>query len=162
MDFSAMAAPTMRRTLSAVMASVNDHPLALRAAMAAASKCEQARCCTTSGCLDEIQADVARMREIVIHLRALANPERPNRVRTDLNQVVVDVLPLLQREASTREQKETIWHEILDLHAEQIFSIGIVSGARQPVVVNKNLNNETQILRSDVLRIIYRCLRVVH
>ncbi len=45
------------------------------------------------------------------------------------------------REASTREQKETIWHEILDLHAEQIFSIGIVSGARQPVVVNKNLNN---------------------
>jgi PAS domain S-box-containing protein len=74
----------------------------LAVAMATAGDCEQA-CCNASGNLNKIQEDVTRMREIVIHLRALANPERPVRTQIDLNQVVTDVLPLLQREAGIHQ-----------------------------------------------------------
>ncbi len=37
--------------------------------------------------------------------------------------------------------RKTIWTEMLDIHAENQFAIGILSEAPQPVVVNKNLRN---------------------
>jgi PAS domain S-box-containing protein len=74
----------------------------LAVAMAAVGGCGLQRC-NTPEILNAIQEDVTRMREIVIHLRALAHPERPVRSRIDLNRVVVDVLPLLEREAAIRQ-----------------------------------------------------------
>ncbi|MCC2112123.1 MAG: ABC transporter substrate-binding protein [Hyphomicrobiales bacterium] len=38
-------------------------------------------------------------------------------------------------------EREAIWHEILGIHAEETFSIGLVSEARQPVVVAGHLQN---------------------
>ncbi|WP_254702653.1 ABC transporter substrate-binding protein [Sulfitobacter sp. THAF37] len=40
-----------------------------------------------------------------------------------------------------REERRAIWAEMLDIHAEQQFGIGILSEAPQPVVVNKDLRN---------------------
>ncbi len=37
--------------------------------------------------------------------------------------------------------KEMVWHKILKIHAEQVFSIGIVNQTLQPVVVSKRLRN---------------------
>jgi peptide/nickel transport system substrate-binding protein len=44
------------------------------------------------------------------------------------------------RTTNTAEQRE-IWSEILDIHAEQQFAIGILASAPQPVVVNRDLRN---------------------
>lgn len=44
-------------------------------------------------------------------------------------------------EASSDQAREDIWHEILELNADQVFSIGIVAGVPQPVVVNNALQN---------------------
>ena len=41
----------------------------------------------------------------------------------------------------TREGREKIWHRILMIHAEQQFSIGVVNGVQQPVVVSNALKN---------------------
>jgi peptide/nickel transport system substrate-binding protein len=41
----------------------------------------------------------------------------------------------------SREGREKIWHRILSIHAEQQFSIGVVTGVQQPVVVNNELKN---------------------
>ncbi|MDW4499701.1 ABC transporter substrate-binding protein [Sulfitobacter sp. D35] len=38
-------------------------------------------------------------------------------------------------------EREAIWREMLKIHAENLFGIGILSGAPQPVVVNKRLRN---------------------
>jgi len=39
------------------------------------------------------------------------------------------------------EEKTDIWHEMLDIHSEQVFSIGLICGVPQPVVVNNRLRN---------------------
>lgn len=47
-----------------------------------------------------------------------------------------------QWQAATTEQERTrIWHQMLDIHSEQVFSIGIVNSVRQPIVVNNRLRN---------------------
>ncbi|MCX6880085.1 MAG: PAS domain S-box protein [Verrucomicrobia bacterium] len=74
----------------------------LAVAIAKMGGCAQPHC-NSLGILDEVQGDVTRMREIVIHLRALVHPERPDRTRTDLNRLVAEVLPLLQREAGIHQ-----------------------------------------------------------
>ncbi len=38
-------------------------------------------------------------------------------------------------------RRAEIWSRMLEIHAEQVFSIGIVRGVPQPVVVNKSLRN---------------------
>jgi len=38
-------------------------------------------------------------------------------------------------------ERKTIWREMLDIHADQQFAIGILSEAPQPVVVSKHLRN---------------------
>jgi peptide/nickel transport system substrate-binding protein len=43
--------------------------------------------------------------------------------------------------AQSREAKVAAWQEILDIHAEQIYVIGIVAQVPQPVVVAKALRN---------------------
>lgn len=44
-------------------------------------------------------------------------------------------------EASSDDLREKIWHQILEINAEQVFSIGIAAGVPQPVVVNNDLRN---------------------
>jgi peptide/nickel transport system substrate-binding protein len=39
------------------------------------------------------------------------------------------------------ERKATIWREMLELHARYQYTIGIVSGVLQPVVVSQRLRN---------------------
>jgi peptide/nickel transport system substrate-binding protein len=43
--------------------------------------------------------------------------------------------------ATTDEQREAAWTEMLKIHADQIYAIGILNEAPQPVVVNKMLRN---------------------
>jgi peptide/nickel transport system substrate-binding protein len=43
--------------------------------------------------------------------------------------------------AQERSQRESIWHRMLEIHSQQLFTIGIVSGVPQPVVVGNRLRN---------------------
>jgi peptide/nickel transport system substrate-binding protein len=43
--------------------------------------------------------------------------------------------------ATSDEDKERIWHDILALYSDQVFSIGLIAGVLQPVVVNDRLRN---------------------
>lgn len=43
--------------------------------------------------------------------------------------------------ARSREERERIWHRILEIHADQVFTIGIVAQVPQPIVVASNLKN---------------------
>jgi peptide/nickel transport system substrate-binding protein len=53
--------------------------------------------------------------------------------------------------AETPEAREAAWHEILALWADQVFTIGIVSGVEQLIVVSNKLHNvpETGIYNFD-------------
>jgi peptide/nickel transport system substrate-binding protein len=44
-------------------------------------------------------------------------------------------------ESATRVERERVWHAMLELHAEQQFTIGVVSGVPQPVVARETLMN---------------------
>lgn len=46
--------------------------------------------------------------------------------------------------STSDEEREKIWHEILDIHADQVFSIGVVSSVQQPVAVSNKLRNVPQ------------------
>ncbi|SCZ50487.1 ABC transporter substrate-binding protein [Epibacterium ulvae] len=43
--------------------------------------------------------------------------------------------------ATNDEARTKAWHEMLEIHADQVYAIGLVSNAPQPVVVNRNLRN---------------------
>ncbi len=43
--------------------------------------------------------------------------------------------------ARARGEREAIWHRMLEIHADQLFTIGIVSAVPQPVVVKRSLRN---------------------
>ncbi len=45
------------------------------------------------------------------------------------------------RDAKTGEKRAEIWHKMLNIHADQVFSIGIINGVPQPVVVTNDLKN---------------------
>jgi len=45
------------------------------------------------------------------------------------------------RAATDRAEKEKIWHRILKIHADNMFTIGIVSGVPQPIVVKNRVRN---------------------
>jgi len=49
------------------------------------------------------------------------------------------------QEASDKSAKEAAWNEMLAIHADELFIIGIVSGSRQPVVVAGNLKNVPEV-----------------
>ncbi|WP_372574702.1 ABC transporter substrate-binding protein [Ruegeria jejuensis] len=44
-------------------------------------------------------------------------------------------------EAATPEAREAAWREMLAIHADQLYGIGILAGAPQPVVVSNKLRN---------------------
>ena len=46
--------------------------------------------------------------------------------------------------ASTHEQRESIWHQMLEIHRDHMFSIGIVNHVPHPVVVSNYLHNVPQ------------------
>ncbi len=43
--------------------------------------------------------------------------------------------------AASREQRRTIWHDMLQIFADQVFTIGTVANVPQPVVVDRRLRN---------------------
>ena len=45
------------------------------------------------------------------------------------------------RHALSHEEQEKLWHAMLQINADQVFTIGTVSGVPQPVVVSKRLHN---------------------
>jgi peptide/nickel transport system substrate-binding protein len=47
--------------------------------------------------------------------------------------------------ADTNEERGAIWREMLKIHADQVFGIGILSEAPQPVVVNNRLRNVPEV-----------------
>lgn len=44
-------------------------------------------------------------------------------------------------EATTTAEREKIWHEMLAINAEELYTIGLISGVLQPVVVRDTLRN---------------------
>lgn len=54
-----------------------------------------------------------------------------------------ELLELYQawRDATDSQEREKIWKEMLEIHANENFIIGVVSGVTQPVVVSKKLRN---------------------
>ncbi|GGB95029.1 peptide ABC transporter substrate-binding protein [Marinobacterium zhoushanense] len=45
------------------------------------------------------------------------------------------------RHASATEERRRIWGEMLQIHADQVYSIGTVTEVKQPIVVNAQLHN---------------------
>ena len=43
--------------------------------------------------------------------------------------------------STTTPVREEIWHKMLEIYSEQVFSIGIVNGTFQPVVVANKIKN---------------------
>jgi peptide/nickel transport system substrate-binding protein len=43
--------------------------------------------------------------------------------------------------AATDDEKTEIWHKMLEIHASEVYTIGLVSAILQPLVVNKALRN---------------------
>jgi PAS domain S-box-containing protein len=74
----------------------------LAAALAHVGSCE-VKHCGALPIIRDVDADVARMRDTVVHLRALANPGRTERVRFEFNAMVSNVLDLLRQEAGSRQ-----------------------------------------------------------
>ena len=56
---------------------------------------------------------------------------------------VINLLELYQRWKNTAAQKEKskIWQKILEIHSDQVYSIGLVAAVLQPVVVSSQLKN---------------------
>lgn len=48
------------------------------------------------------------------------------------------------RTATSGEERTRIWRRMVEINADQVFSIGIVAGVKQPVVASKNLRNLPQ------------------
>ena len=46
--------------------------------------------------------------------------------------------------ATSHAEQERVWHEILKIHADNVFTIGLVSGVLQPIVVRNSLRNVPQ------------------
>ena len=54
-----------------------------------------------------------------------------------------ELLSLFQawRAAQSTEEREEIWHRMLEIYNDQVYSIGLASGVFQPVVARKSLRN---------------------
>ncbi len=48
------------------------------------------------------------------------------------------------RHSATLDAQREIWTKMLQINADQVFTIGIVNGTRQPVVVSDRLRNVPQ------------------
>jgi peptide/nickel transport system substrate-binding protein len=45
------------------------------------------------------------------------------------------------KQATNTPDRRKIWHEMLEINAEQVYTIGLISGVLQPVVVRRTLHN---------------------
>lgn len=56
---------------------------------------------------------------------------------------VKELVSLLQKwqKVSSTDERSKIWHRMLKIHAEQVFSIGTVNGTKQPIAHAPNLRN---------------------
>jgi peptide/nickel transport system substrate-binding protein len=45
------------------------------------------------------------------------------------------------RQAPTTEARREIWHQMLEIYSEQVYTIGIIAGVPQPVVADQDLRN---------------------
>ena len=45
------------------------------------------------------------------------------------------------RRAATTEERAAIWHQMLDIHADQVYTIGVIRGTLQPVIADASLRN---------------------
>ncbi|NBT28712.1 MAG: ABC transporter substrate-binding protein, partial [Gammaproteobacteria bacterium] len=45
------------------------------------------------------------------------------------------------RAAPDKNARAKIWHQMLELHSEQVFSIGTVNAVPQPIVIHSHLRN---------------------
>jgi peptide/nickel transport system substrate-binding protein len=45
------------------------------------------------------------------------------------------------RRATSTEERRAIWHEVLAVYSDQVYSIGIIAGVPQPVVARRQLRN---------------------
>lgn len=45
------------------------------------------------------------------------------------------------RRAATRAERTEIWHRMLSIHADQVFTIGLIAAVKQPIVVANRLRN---------------------
>ena len=43
--------------------------------------------------------------------------------------------------ATGREERRRIWKRMLEIHTDQVFSIGVIAGVRQPIVIRNTLRN---------------------
>ena len=43
--------------------------------------------------------------------------------------------------ATDRAERERIWHRMLEIHADQVYTLGVVAGVPPPIVVNDSLKN---------------------
>ncbi len=63
-------------------------------------------------------------------------------VAHDLPEVIeLDRLLRQWRAARNNEERSRIWQEMLEIHAQNVFTIGVISGVKQPVVVKRGLRN---------------------
>lgn len=70
--------------------------------------------------------------------------ETKGQAGTPIDMPVPDELMELYRSwrvATSRDEQRRIWDEMLKLYADDVFTIGIIGGILQPVVVAKNLRN---------------------
>ena len=81
-------------------------PLAAIGANVAASLASHEKCgsepCQHLMVIKEIATDIERIRSAMIHLRSLANPDKPDRVPIEINPLVENVIGLLAQEAVNR------------------------------------------------------------
>lgn len=45
------------------------------------------------------------------------------------------------RNSTNHDERAEIWHRMLEIHADQIFTLGVIAGVPQPVVINDRLMN---------------------
>jgi peptide/nickel transport system substrate-binding protein len=45
------------------------------------------------------------------------------------------------RQARSTEERRAIWHEMLKIYSDQVYSIGIIAGVPQPIAVHEGLRN---------------------
>ena len=43
--------------------------------------------------------------------------------------------------AATKETRRDIWHKMLDIYTDRVYTIGLVSRVPQPIVISKRLRN---------------------
>ena len=64
-----------------------------------------------------------------------ARPEG-RRARPAGGSELVDLLSQWRRDRDDASERQAIWHQMLDIYTQQVFSIGIVNGTLQPVVAS--------------------------